>query len=75
MVLNSQTCGDIPNAFKNMYLILNVDLCGNPVGQSEWAPNGCAASTGTTCNNFVARNPSAFNDVYFQMKRLEVYQV
>ncbi|KAH8895584.1 hypothetical protein GQ53DRAFT_820407 [Thozetella sp. PMI_491] len=74
MKLDTSTCSSLSSAFKNMYIILNIDLCGNPAGQSEWTNNGCAASTGTTCNSYVANNPSAFSDVYFQMSRLEVYQ-
>ncbi len=73
--LTTSTCSDLASAFGPMNIIMNVDFCGNPVAIDSIWGESCAASTGTSCNSYVGNNPAAFRNVYFQMNRLEIYQV
>ncbi|KAK1961396.1 hypothetical protein LY78DRAFT_545612, partial [Colletotrichum sublineola] len=63
--------------FTEAKLIMNIDLCG-VAGQDGIynAPGGCVAKTGVaTCKEWVAKNPAAFADVYFQLKSIKIYSL
>ncbi|EFQ32049.1 mixed-linked glucanase [Colletotrichum graminicola] len=63
--------------FGEASLIINLDLCGVSGNEGIWdAPGGCAAKTGgATCKEWVAKNPAAFADVYFQLKSIKIYSL
>ncbi|KAK2055148.1 hypothetical protein LY76DRAFT_200242 [Colletotrichum caudatum] len=63
--------------FGEAALIINLDLCGVSGNDGIWnAPGGCAAKTGgATCKEWVAKNPAAFADVYFQLKSIKIYSL
>ncbi|KAK2031366.1 hypothetical protein LX32DRAFT_500846, partial [Colletotrichum zoysiae] len=62
--------------FGEASLIINLDLCGVSGMDSIWGSGGCAAKTGgATCKEWVAKNPAAFADVYFQLKSIKIYSL
>ncbi|KAH8682061.1 concanavalin A-like lectin/glucanase domain-containing protein [Xylariales sp. PMI_506] len=73
--LTTETCGNLPYAFGDMTIIMNVDFCGNPVGRDDIWGQSCLPESGMSCNSFVASNPEAFANVYFEMSHLDIYQM
>ena len=63
---------DWTNKFKNLKLIINTTLCGSWAG-AVWVTSSCA-SLAPTCEEYVAKNPSAFADAYWAIKKLAVYE-
>lgn len=47
--------------FRDMSLILQTNLCGDYAGDS-WASDAACSNLAPTCAEFVANNPSAFDD-------------
>jgi hypothetical protein len=65
---------DISSAFTNQQIVFDTTFCGDWAGQ-VWDGSTCAKSTGaSTCEDFVANNPSAFKDAYWSINALKVYQ-
>lgn len=62
---------DIDNHFKDMSIILDNTFCGQWAGQ-VWSSGSCA-SLATTCNDYVANNPSAFKDAYWLINSIKVF--
>ncbi|CAI0651966.1 unnamed protein product, partial [Colletotrichum noveboracense] len=62
--------------FGEAKMIMNINLCGVASQDGIWnADNGCQAQTGLTCKEWVANNPAAFADVYFQLSSIKIYQM
>ncbi|KAF9891438.1 hypothetical protein FE257_003904 [Aspergillus nanangensis] len=63
---------DISAHFRNQSIIANIDLCGQLGGQPQLytKQNNCPGK----CNDFVANNPSAFTDAYWEFKTFKIYQ-
>lgn len=72
MHLKSSSC-NIDKIFKNQRLIVNIALCGNPVGDSPGPWDQCKAITKSTCADYVRYNPSAFDNVYFKIKDIRIF--
>ncbi|OAA33466.1 beta-1,3-endoglucanase [Moelleriella libera RCEF 2490] len=65
---------DLDKHFAPQRLILNIAFCGATAGQPDLWRSVCAKTTGEdTCNDFVRRNPSAFNDVYYKVKNIRFF--
>ena len=65
---------DMSTAFTNQQIVFDTTFCGDWAGQ-VWSGSTCASSTGSsTCNDFVANNPSAFDEAYWTVNGLKVYQ-
>ncbi|KAL7625149.1 hypothetical protein AAE478_004364 [Parahypoxylon ruwenzoriense] len=60
---------DIASHFRNQSIIVNIDLCGQYAG-SVYAQSGCPSN----CTDYVANNPSAFADAFWEFGAFEVYQ-
>lgn len=59
---------------KDLALVINTDFCGGWAG-GTWDSSGCQASTGaSTCDAFVADNPEAFEEAYWLIGSVEVWQ-
>ncbi|KAK1580180.1 uncharacterized protein LY79DRAFT_521301 [Colletotrichum navitas] len=73
---STSTCA-ADKLFGEASLIINLDLCGVSGNSGIWdAPGGCAAKTGgATCKEWVAKNPAAFADVYFQLQSIKIYSL
>ncbi|KUI67187.1 hypothetical protein VM1G_02968 [Cytospora mali] len=67
---------DIDRAFQNQSIVFNIDLCGVTAGEgSEWASE-CAEKTGyNTCQRYVAANPGAFEEAWFGVRSIAVYNL
>ncbi|PHH88725.1 hypothetical protein CDD83_7163 [Cordyceps sp. RAO-2017] len=63
---------DIDRAFRNQRLLLDIAFCGGSVGDKLWGegPSGgvCSQLMPQNCVAYVAENPGAFDEVYFQIK-------
>lgn len=58
--------------FQNLQIVFNIAMCGDWAG-GVWGSSACAAKA-SSCNAFVANNPSAFQDAYWLINSLKVYQ-
>ncbi|KAI4637939.1 hypothetical protein J4E83_000757 [Alternaria metachromatica] len=67
---------DIRNTFKKMKIIINITFCGSMAGGNAWSGyTHCAAEThDESCAHFVATNPDKFNEVYYLINSVRVYQ-
>jgi len=69
------TC-DVASNFKDMRLILNINLCGDAAGNDYLWGLDCKKATKTdTCKEYVANNPEAFANTYFEVRSIKVYQL
>ncbi|KAH7633379.1 hypothetical protein B0T09DRAFT_333695 [Sordaria sp. MPI-SDFR-AT-0083] len=73
MSVTSKTC-DVEKAFKNLRFILNINFCGDAAGQLFGLDPKCG-SKGSSCDAYVSNNPSDFDDVYWKIKYIDVYQL
>ncbi|KAI1629261.1 concanavalin A-like lectin/glucanase domain-containing protein, partial [Exophiala viscosa] len=68
----------IDQHFQDHKIILNNDFCGSYAGDaSVWnsSSDSCATQTGyATCNEYVAFQPAAFQDAYWSINSIRVYQ-
>lgn len=68
---------DIDAHFYNHSMIFNIDFCGSYAG-NVWENNGCPMldpeNGWSSCSEFVALNPSAFAETYWEVNYLNVYQ-
>ncbi|KAF7191954.1 Endo-1,3(4)-beta-glucanase [Pseudocercospora fuligena] len=83
------TC-DIGMNFKNHSIVFDITFCGGWAGgkqwntsipvNSTWPPThnqrntSCAAKTGCTCEDWVRDHPEAFEEAYWSVNALRVYQ-
>ncbi|KAK3705703.1 hypothetical protein LTR37_013146 [Vermiconidia calcicola] len=74
---NFQGSCDIDTHFYNHSIIFDIDFCGQWAG-NVFIQNGCPALDPTdswaSCNQFVALNPSAYHESYWQVNHIKVYQ-
>ncbi|KAF7968484.1 hypothetical protein HWV62_30473 [Athelia sp. TMB] len=62
---------NISSSFGSLNIIINLTFCGDWAGQSSvYASSGCPS----TCNAYVAANPSAFTNAYFDFASLRIYE-
>ncbi|KAI1080657.1 glycoside hydrolase family 16 protein [Whalleya microplaca] len=59
---------DIGSHFRNQSIIVNIDLCGQYAG-NVYAQSGCPSN----CTDYVANNPDAFTDTYWEFGKFQVY--
>ncbi|KAI0865754.1 concanavalin A-like lectin/glucanase domain-containing protein [Xylaria cubensis] len=71
-----EAAADFPNTdcniashFRNQSIIANIDLCGQYAG-SVYPQSGCPSN----CTDYVANNPSAFENAFWEFGSFEVYQ-
>ncbi|KAG0648235.1 hypothetical protein D0Z07_5570 [Hyphodiscus hymeniophilus] len=65
---------DIGSHFKNHSIVFDTTFCGQWAGQAEvWGSSPCAALA-PACNQYVAANPAAFQDAYWLINKVMVYQ-
>ncbi|KAI1415307.1 glycoside hydrolase family 16 protein [Hypoxylon sp. FL1857] len=60
---------DIGSHFRNQSIIVNIDLCGQYAG-GVYAQSGCPSN----CTDYVANNPSAFNNAFWEFGGFQVYK-
>ncbi|KAJ5996062.1 hypothetical protein N7522_007722 [Penicillium canescens] len=65
---------DINSHFKDLQIVFDITFCGDWAGDSSvWGQGSCAGKA-DTCDSYVQNNPSAFEDTYWSVKSLKVYQ-
>ena len=62
---------DIDSHFKNHKIIINNTFCGDWAG-NVWKDQ--CSEMAATCDQFVAENPEAFEDVYWLINHIKVYK-
>ncbi|KAM7186686.1 putative mixed-linked glucanase, partial [Rhypophila sp. PSN 637] len=79
--LNENTC-DVPRAFKDMRLVIDVTFCGDAAGnQGLWGASAgdmskCSGITGETwCPNYVNNHASEYADVYWEVEDIKHYRL
>ncbi|KAI6835041.1 glycoside hydrolase family 16 protein [Hortaea werneckii] len=78
--VNAQGSCDIDSNFNNMSIIINTDFCGAWAGwvyQSQFpeCPQNMSANSLDSCVDFVGNNPSYFEEAYWEINSLQVYQM
>ncbi|KAF2679138.1 glycoside hydrolase family 16 protein [Lentithecium fluviatile CBS 122367] len=71
--ISPKSC-DFNKAFSRFHVIINITFCGGWAGGEDW--NGqCAAQTGqSSCNAWVAGNPDNFDDTYWDINSVKLFQ-
>lgn len=64
---------DVNEYYNNMNLVLNINFCGDYAG-STWNDFKTCNDKAPTCDEYVADNPDAFENVYWEVKYIDVYQ-
>ncbi|KAI9807053.1 MAG: hypothetical protein M1825_005770 [Sarcosagium campestre] len=63
---------NIGQHFRNHSIIVNIDFCGDWAGQPNvYGGNGTCPGT---CSEYVSRNPTAYEDAYWEFSSFKVYQ-
>ncbi|KAJ5309467.1 uncharacterized protein N7443_001928 [Penicillium atrosanguineum] len=63
---------DIDSHFSELQIVFDITFCGDWAGDM-WSSSTCS-SYASTCNDYVADNPSAFEQTYWEINSLKVYQ-
>ncbi|KAI9679101.1 MAG: hypothetical protein M1829_001771 [Trizodia sp. TS-e1964] len=72
-VSNFQGACKIDNFFQDHRIIFDTTFCGD-FGNALWSSAGCQASTGyQTCPDYVANNPTVFQNTFWSIQSLKVY--
>ena len=70
----SQGC-NIDQFFNNHQIVFDTTFCGDWAGDAGvWSSDAVCSSKASTCQSFVQNNPSAFQDAYWSVNSLKVYQ-
>ncbi|KAN0098597.1 glycoside hydrolase family 16 protein [Hyaloscypha variabilis] len=72
---SSSSC-EVDQFFMNHNIVFDTTFCGDWAGQASVWDSSCQASTGaSTCEAYVAANPSAFTDAYWLINSVKVYSL
>ena len=61
------------NNFQDHRIVFDIGFCGDWAG-SDWSADQVCSGQASSCEDYVKNNPSAFADVYWEIKSLQVYQ-
>ncbi|KAI1093551.1 glycoside hydrolase family 16 protein [Rostrohypoxylon terebratum] len=61
------------NYFFNMSLVININFCGDYAG-NIWGKADQCNQLAPTCEEFVANNPHSFQEAYWDINYIDVYQ-
>lgn len=64
---------DVDKYFKNMNLVININFCGDWAG-GVWGKTDSCNTYASTCNEYVASNPQAFANAYWDIRFIDAYQ-
>ncbi|KAI9758428.1 MAG: hypothetical protein M4579_003057 [Chaenotheca gracillima] len=66
---------DMDARFKDLQIVFDTTFCGSWAGQVWDTSKSCKAQPhGDTCNDYVANNPSAFREAYWEINYVKVFQ-
>ncbi|KAK3326918.1 concanavalin A-like lectin/glucanase domain-containing protein [Cercophora scortea] len=60
--------------FKKQSIIINTDFCGSNIDQDAWNGDSACKSKASSCQAYVAANPSAFSQAYWLFNSIKLYQ-
>ncbi|KAL7272357.1 hypothetical protein RUND412_004838 [Rhizina undulata] len=63
---------DIDSHFNSHKIVFDTTFCGDWAG-NVWSTSGCSSNTYSSCNDFVANNPTAFAGAYWTVNSLNVW--
>ncbi|PHH63027.1 hypothetical protein CDD81_6358 [Ophiocordyceps australis] len=67
---------DIDSHFSNHSIVFDTTFCGDWAGLPQvWASDEYCASQAPTCNSYVANNPTAFRESFWEVNSIKVYQL
>lgn len=67
---------DVNRFFRDMKIVLNMDLCGDYAGAVWGSADNCPAITGkATCNEWVAQNPGNLTDIFWTINSIKVFEL
>ncbi|PFH58663.1 hypothetical protein XA68_13409 [Ophiocordyceps unilateralis] len=67
---------DIDSHFTDNQLVFDTTFCGDWAGNpAVWGSDETCAAKAATCQDYVAANPSAFRNAYWEIKSVMVYQL
>lgn len=69
-VFGGESC-DVKSHFRDMSIVLNINFCGD-YGNAVWAADGCS-TLAPTCSEWVAKNPAAFANAYWDVNYIDAY--
>ncbi|KAJ5585605.1 uncharacterized protein N7459_005405 [Penicillium hispanicum] len=75
MALVEEGC-DVANSFKEQSFVFDVTFCGDWAG-GVFGQSGCPVSSSDSfqsCVNYVAQNPSHFEQTYWEINSVKIYQ-
>ncbi|RDW92231.1 hypothetical protein BP5796_01625 [Coleophoma crateriformis] len=68
--------GDIDTHFIDHNMIFDTTFCGDFAGNSYfWSQTSCYSTSYPTCNSYVAANPTKYQDAYWLVNSVKVYQL
>ncbi|KAK3326829.1 concanavalin A-like lectin/glucanase domain-containing protein [Apodospora peruviana] len=70
----SQKGCNVGSYFKKQSIIINIDFCGSNIDQATWNGDSSCKSKASTCEGFVAANPTAFKEAYWLFNSIKLYQ-
>ncbi|KAJ9157526.1 Tat pathway signal sequence [Pleurostoma richardsiae] len=70
--VGGSTC-DIESHFANQNMVFNIALCGDWAGE-VFSQDATCSALASTCDEYVAANPSAFEDAYWLINSVKVYE-
>ena len=63
---------DIDQHFQNHNIVFDTTFCGDWAGQ-VWSQDATCGPKAATCQDYVANNPEAFTEAYWEINSLKVY--
>ncbi|PSR88613.1 concanavalin A-like lectin/glucanase domain-containing protein [Coniella lustricola] len=73
MMVEQDNC-DLASSFANQQLVFNIDFCGDTAGAPTFWDVSCSALS-DTCASYVAENPTAFANTYFEIEGIKYYEL
>lgn len=64
---------DVDTFYKNMNIVININFCGD-YSSGTWNNYDTCTELAPTCEEYVANNPEAFENVYWAVKYIDVYE-
>ncbi|RYO92326.1 hypothetical protein DL766_001921 [Monosporascus sp. MC13-8B] len=66
---------NVDKAFRDMKMILNLNLCGVAAQEHQWGAACKLSTTYDTCAGYVADRPEDFADTFFKVKDIKFYEL
>jgi hypothetical protein len=73
LLVEENNC-DLNSAFSDQQLVFNIDFCGLTAGNSVLWGETCSAM-GNSCVDYVASTPEAFAETYFEIEKIQFYEL